>query len=42
MRKVCLTRTVGCDGGERYRVVHVEHAANTHAFGHAWAELIGT
>jgi hypothetical protein len=28
------------DGGNRYRVVHVEHPANAHAFGHAWAELI--
>jgi hypothetical protein len=29
------------DGGTRYRVVHVDHPANAHAFGHAWAELIG-
>jgi hypothetical protein len=29
------------DGGERYRVVHVEHPANPLSFGHAWAELIG-
>jgi hypothetical protein len=28
------------DGGNRYRVVRVEHPANAHAFGHAWADLI--
>jgi hypothetical protein len=28
------------DGGGRYRVVQVEHPANPHSFGHAWAELI--
>jgi hypothetical protein len=28
------------DGGSRYRVVHVEHPANPHSFGHAWAELL--
>jgi hypothetical protein len=27
------------DGGNRYRVVHLEHPANPHSFGHAWAEL---
>jgi hypothetical protein len=29
------------DGGSRYRVVYVEHPANAHSFGHAWADVIG-
>jgi hypothetical protein len=29
------------DDAERHRVVHVEHPANQHSFGHAWAELLG-
>jgi hypothetical protein len=29
------------DGDERYGIVHVEHPANPHSFGHAWAELVG-